>query len=113
MFSYKYIFCAGDIYIFSDGILFLLCVIERTILSRAKRGNSMWIKRTMASEASQSVYISDHIGERKRAKVFSCSIISERRTSEASQLTSVYILYKFSLISFFLKESSIYYYIVL
>ena len=31
----------------------------------------MWIKRTMASEASQSVYISDHNNaERSEAKVF-------------------------------------------
>lgn len=56
-------------------------------------GNSMWIKRTMASEASQSVYISDHNNaERSEAKVFIYYIVSERRTSEASQLTRVYIL---------------------
>lgn len=96
MFSYKYIFCAGKLYIFNDSILFLRCVIERTILSRAKRSNSMWIKRTMAREASQNVYIGDHNNaERSEAKVFIYYIVSERRTSEASQFTSVYILYKF------------------
>nr|DAS34686.1 MAG TPA: hypothetical protein [Caudoviricetes sp.] len=40
----------------------------------------MWIKRTMASGASQSVYISDHNN-------------AERRTSEASQLTRLKCLY--------------------
>ena len=49
----------------------------------------MWIKRTMASEASQSVYISDHNNaERSEAKVFIYYIASE--TNEVSE--RIYII---------------------
>ena len=56
MFSYKYIFCAGKLYIFRDSILFLLCVIERTKYERAKRAIGVH-KERMPSEARLNILL--------------------------------------------------------
>ena len=89
MFSYKYIFCGNKLYILASEYYFNCALSSALNISRAKRGNSMWIKRTMASEASQSVYISDHNNaERSEAKVFIYCIISE--TNEVSE--RIYII---------------------